>query len=83
MIEQLASPQNEFGIEVLPFKEFVHIAAVAAHFLGKPRHAVALFAQLRMNHFAKMDFVHYQASRFFCFGRLPDAEIRLSCFVGT
>lgn len=75
MIEQLASPQNEFGIEVLPFKEFVHIAAVAAHFLGKPRHAVALFAQLRMNHFAEMDFVHGQAACYFLFGRLPDAKV--------
>ena len=75
MIEQLASPQDEFGIKVLPFKELVHVASVAAHFFGKPSHAVALLAQFCMNHFAEMDFVHGQAACFFLFGRLPDAKV--------
>ena len=42
VIKQFASPQDEFRIKVLSLKQFVHVTAVATHFFGKPRHAVAL-----------------------------------------
>jgi len=83
VVEQSACSKDEIGIEVLPSKQLVHVAAVAAHLLGKPSYGVALFAQLRINHSAKMDVVHGQAACFFLSGRLPDAVICLSCFIGT
>ena len=83
VVEQSACSEDEIRIEMLPSKQFVHVAAVAAHLLGKPSYAVALLAQLRINHSAKMDVVHGQAACFFLFGRLPDAVICLSCFIGT
>ena len=56
---------------MLPFKQFVHIAAVATHFLGKPRHTIALFAQLSENHVAEMDVVHGQSCPLFFSRQTP------------
>lgn len=65
VVEQSACSKNEIGIEVLPSKQLVHVAAVAAHLLGKPSYGVALLAQLRINHSAEMDIVHGTDVRFF------------------
>ena len=56
---------------MLPFKQFVHIVAVATHFLGKPRHTIALFAQLSENHVAEMDVVHGQSCPLFFSRQTP------------
>ena len=82
-MEQPASSQYEVCVEMRTCKQLVHIAAVAAHFLGKPCHAVALIAQFAENHIAEMDVAHSQAVRLSLCGRLPDAVVLLLCFVGT
>ena len=82
MVKQFTCPQNEFGIEVLPFEQLVHIATIAAHFLGKPGYAITLSAQLIENHFAKMDIVHGQTACFFA--RLtPQCRNFIVLFYGT
>lgn len=50
--------EQEFGIEMGLVEDFVHVAAGAAHFLGKPCHAASLSTQLVENHIAEMNIAH-------------------------
>jgi len=62
--EQAAGAEDELGIEVRTGQQLVHVAAVAAHLLGKPRHAAPLLAQRAENHLAEMDVAHATPSVF-------------------
>ena len=75
--EQAAGAEDELGIEVRTGQRLVHVAAVAAHLLGKPRHTAPLLAQRAEDHVAEMDVAHGQAVRFSC---PADSPMPSCCF---
>ena len=42
VMEFFGGTEEEFGVEVLPFKDLVHVASCVRHLLGEPAYAAPL-----------------------------------------